>query len=70
MTNGNYAGQRAPSQEGISARDLIQKADEILAQARCQWDGRKNSDFLQSQFERRMQTGAYSANGESRRHRR
>lgn len=51
--------------------DLCKMADELLRQNGCAWDGRtmgQNSrNYLQNQFERKMQTGAYSRCDNSRR---
>ncbi|HJO15207.1 MAG TPA: hypothetical protein QGG70_04110 [Candidatus Pacearchaeota archaeon] len=42
--------------------ELMKQADEFLKEHGCVWNGedKKDLDYQQNQFERRMQTGAYS----------
>jgi hypothetical protein len=49
--------------------ELKETADKLLADAQYRWDGREicRTDYLQTRFEYRMKTGAYSRSGESRR---
>ena len=43
-------------------RNLYQMANELLASAGYDINGRNDSEYQQSMFESRMQTGAYSTN--------
>lgn len=52
------------SYESLTARELSQRADEILAAAGFDIFGRRDSSYLQRRFESRMQTGAYCSRKE------
>tara|TARA_Y100000310_G_scaffold345426_1_gene464820 strand:+ start:1612 stop:1812 length:201 start_codon:yes stop_codon:yes gene_type:complete len=55
--------------ENMSNKQLIDLASKLLAESGSQWDGRPklkgsegNEQYQQSRFDRKIQTGAYSAN--------
>jgi hypothetical protein len=53
-------------QEYLTQKDLFEQADDLLKRAGYTINGldRSKSDYKQSSFERRMQTGAYGRNSE------
>ena len=55
--------------ENMTPKQLIDLASKLLAESGSQWDGRPklkgpegDKQYKQSRFDRKIQTGAYSAN--------